>query len=156
MNNLNTLYTSQAAAIGRPYGLIRNAITSQDIPGQNPAAKNSASAARRTGKLLALPFVIVTGILYLFCKFLVVVSGAVLGILSGIVLLAALALFFAAGFWPGMSWLVGYFKEKHIYPSIRILPCRPEEINGISACLRNVRKSPQARWRLTVILSIWI
>lgn len=62
---------------------------------------------RLIGKLLALPFVIVTGILYLFCKFLVVVSGAVLGILSGIVLLAALALFFAAGFWPGMSWLVG-------------------------------------------------
>ena len=42
---------------------------------------------------------------------------------------------------PGMP--EGYFKEKHIYPSIRILPCRPEEINGISACLRNVRKSPQ-------------
>ena len=61
---------------------------------------------RLIGKLLALPFVIVTGILYLFCKFLVVISGAVLGILSGIVFLAALALFFAAGFWPGMSWLV--------------------------------------------------
>lgn len=51
---------------------------------------------RLIGKLLALPFVLVTGILYLVCKFLVVVSGAVLGILSGIVFLAALALFFAA------------------------------------------------------------
>ncbi|XBX08494.1 CD1845 family protein [Enterocloster clostridioformis] len=61
---------------------------------------------RLIGKPLALPFVIVTGILYLFCKFLVVVSGAVLGILSGIVFWAALALFFVAGFWPGMSWLV--------------------------------------------------
>ena len=61
---------------------------------------------RLIGKLLALPFVLVTGILYLVCKFLVVVSGAVLGILSGIVFLAALALFFAAGFWPGLSWLV--------------------------------------------------
>ncbi len=57
-------------------------------------------------KLLALPFVVVTGILYLVCKFLVVVSGTVLGVLSGIVFLAALALFFAAGFWPGLSWLV--------------------------------------------------
>ncbi len=47
---------------------------------------------RLIGKLLALPFVVVTGILYLLCKFLVVVSGAVL--------------FFAAGFWPGLSWLV--------------------------------------------------
>ena len=35
---------------------------------------------RLIGKLLALPFVLVTGILYLVCKFLVVVSGAVLGI----------------------------------------------------------------------------
>ena len=45
---------------------------------------------RLIGKLLALPFVVVTGILYLVCKFLVVLSGAVLGILSGIVFLAAL------------------------------------------------------------------
>lgn len=62
---------------------------------------------RLIGKLLALPFVLVMGILYFVCKFLVVVSGAVLGIVSGIVFLAALVLFFAAGFWPGLSWLVG-------------------------------------------------
>lgn len=61
---------------------------------------------RLIGKLFALPFVLVTGLLYLVCKFLVVASGAVLGILSGIVFLAALALFFAAGFWPGLAWLV--------------------------------------------------
>ena len=42
---------------------------------------------RLIGKLLALPFVLVTGILYLVCKFLVVVSGAVLGILSGLSLI---------------------------------------------------------------------
>lgn len=36
-------------------------------------------------KIVALPFVLVTGILYLVCKFLVITSGAVLGILSGIV-----------------------------------------------------------------------
>ena len=59
---------------------------------------------RLIGKLLALPFVLVMGILYLVCKFLVVISGAVLGILSGIVFLAALVLFFIAGFWPGLSW----------------------------------------------------
>ena len=57
-------------------------------------------------KLLAFPFVLVTGLLYLVCKFLVIASGAVLGILSGIVFLASLVLFFAAGFWPGLSWLV--------------------------------------------------
>ena len=37
----------------------------------------------------------------------------------------------------------GYFIEKHSYPSIKILPCRPAESNGGSSCLRNVRKSPQ-------------
>lgn len=57
-------------------------------------------------KLLALPFVLVTGLLYLACKFLAVVSGAVLGIVSGIIFLAALVLFFIAGFWPGLAWLL--------------------------------------------------
>ena len=62
-------------------------------------------------KILALPFVLVTGILYLVCKFLVITSGAVLGILSGIVFLASLVLFFAAGLWAGLpmaaAWLTG-------------------------------------------------
>lgn len=37
----------------------------------------------------------------------------------------------------------GCFKEKHICPSIKILPCRFPESNGVFSCLRNVRKSPQ-------------
>lgn len=57
-------------------------------------------------KLLAFPFVLVTGLLYLVCKFLVIASGAVLGILSGIVFLASLVLFFTAGVWVGLAWLV--------------------------------------------------
>lgn len=57
-------------------------------------------------KLLAFPFVLVTGLLYLVCKFLVITSGAVLGILSGIVFLASLVLFFTAGMWAGLAWLV--------------------------------------------------
>lgn len=57
-------------------------------------------------KLFAFPFVLITGLIYLFCKFLVLASGAVLGILSGIIFLAALVLFFVAGFWPGLSWLI--------------------------------------------------
>ena len=69
-------------------------------------SKQEAERMSLIGKLLALPLVLVTGILYLMCKFLVVISGAVLGILSGIVFLAALVLFFIAGFWPGLSWLV--------------------------------------------------
>lgn len=57
-------------------------------------------------KLLAFPFVLVTGLLYLVCKFLVIASGAVLGILSGIVFLASLVLFFTAEVWAGLAWLV--------------------------------------------------
>ena len=57
-------------------------------------------------KLLAFPFVLVTGLLYLVCKFLVIASGAVMGILSGIVFLASLVLFFTAGVWAGLAWLV--------------------------------------------------
>lgn len=57
-------------------------------------------------KLLAFPFVLVTELLYLVCKFLVIASGAVLGILSGIVFLASLVLFFTAGVWAGLAWLV--------------------------------------------------
>lgn len=57
-------------------------------------------------KIVALPFVLVTGILYLVCKFMVIASGAVLGILSGIVFLASLVLFFTAGLWAGLSWLI--------------------------------------------------
>ena len=41
-------------------------------------------------KLLAFPFVLVTGLLYLVCKFLV----------------ASLVLFFTAGMWAGLAWLV--------------------------------------------------
>lgn len=57
-------------------------------------------------KLLAFPFILVTGLLYLVCKFLLIASGAVLGILSGIVFLASLVLFFTAGMWAGLAWLV--------------------------------------------------
>ena len=39
---------------------------------------------RLIGKLLALPFMLVTGILYLVCKFLVVLSGAVFGSIGAV------------------------------------------------------------------------
>ena len=57
-------------------------------------------------KLLSLPLLVVTGILYVFCKFLVLASGAVLGALSGIVFLIAIGIFFAAGLWGGLAWLL--------------------------------------------------
>lgn len=57
-------------------------------------------------KILSLPLLLVTGILYVFCKFLVLASGTVLGILSGIVFLIAIGIFFAAGLWGGLAWLL--------------------------------------------------
>lgn len=57
-------------------------------------------------KVFTIPFVVMTGILYLFCEFFLIASGTVLGILSGVVFMAALTLFFVAGFWPGLSWLI--------------------------------------------------
>lgn len=57
-------------------------------------------------KMLVAPFVLITGILYLFCQFVLIASGTVLGILSGVIFMAALTLFFVAGFWPGLSWLI--------------------------------------------------
>ena len=44
-------------------------------------------------KIISLPLLVVTEILYAFCKFLVLASGAVLGILSGIVFLIAIGIF---------------------------------------------------------------
>ena len=57
-------------------------------------------------KILFLPLLLVTGILYVFCKFLVLASGSVLGILSGSVFLIAIGTFFAAGLWGGLAWLL--------------------------------------------------
>lgn len=61
------------------------------------------------GKILSLPLILVTGILYGFCKFVVIASGAVLGILSGIVFLAALGIWISAGLLPGLAWLAMAF-----------------------------------------------
>lgn len=56
-------------------------------------------------KIFALPFMLVLGILYVFCKFLVIAGGALLGVLSGVVFLAALGILFTSGVWGGMAWL---------------------------------------------------
>lgn len=57
------------------------------------------------GKILSLPLILATGILYGIFKFFVIASGAVLGIISGIVFLAALGIWIAAGLLPGLAWM---------------------------------------------------
>lgn len=56
-------------------------------------------------KLLFLPLILVTWIVYALCRLFVLASGAVLGILTGLVFMASIVLFFRAGIWAGLSWL---------------------------------------------------
>lgn len=87
-------------------------------------------------KLFAFPFMLITGLIYLFCKFLVLASGAVLGILSGIVFLASLALFFVAGFWPGLSWLlIAFLISPYGLPMLAVWLVGM--IGGVNAALRD-------------------
>lgn len=57
-------------------------------------------------KIIALPFMLVLGILYAFCKFFVIASGAVLGVLSGLVFLLAVGILFTSGLWGGLAWML--------------------------------------------------
>lgn len=52
-------------------------------------------------KVLLLPVILVTWILYGVCRLIVLASGVLLGILSGIALIAAGVLFFRVGILPG-------------------------------------------------------
>ena len=56
-------------------------------------------------KLLSLPLILVTWIVYAICKLFVLASGAVLGILACLVFVASIVLFFKAGVIAGLSWL---------------------------------------------------
>ena len=60
-------------------------------------------------KILSLPFILITWILYGVCKLIVLASGMILGILSGIALVAAVVLFFKAGVIPGVALLMVAF-----------------------------------------------
>ncbi len=53
-------------------------------------------------KIFVLPFILITGIVYWMCKILLIMSGAVLGILSGIVFFAAIGIMFSSGWLPGL------------------------------------------------------
>lgn len=56
-------------------------------------------------KLLSLPLILVTWIVYAICRLFVIASGAVLGVLAGLVFMASIVLFFKAGVIAGLSWL---------------------------------------------------
>lgn len=52
-------------------------------------------------KVLLLPVILITWILYGVCRLIVLASGMILGILSGMALIAAGVLFFKVGILPG-------------------------------------------------------
>ena len=54
-------------------------------------------------KLLSLPLILVTWIVYAICRLFVIASGAVLGILAGLVFMASIVLFFKAGVIAGLA-----------------------------------------------------
>ena len=56
-------------------------------------------------KLLSLPLILITWIVYALCRLFVLASGAVLGILACLVFVASIVLFFKAGVIAGLSWL---------------------------------------------------
>lgn len=95
-------------------------------------------------KLLAFPFVLVTGLLYLVCKFLVIASGAVLGILSGIVFLASLVLFFTAGVWAGLCMAGDRVSDK---------PLRSANGGGLAG--RDDRRRKPRTQRFCIWINLW-
>ena len=60
-------------------------------------------------KILLLPFILITWILYGVCKLIVLASGMILGIVSGLTLVAAVVLFFKTGVIPGVALLMVAF-----------------------------------------------
>lgn len=56
-------------------------------------------------KFLSVPAILITWILYGVCRLIVLLSGTILGILSGISFLAAVVLFFRVGIIPGIAVL---------------------------------------------------
>lgn len=86
-------------------------------------------------KLLSLPFILITWVLYGACRLLVLVSGVILGIVSGITLVAAVVLFFKAGVLPGVIFLaIAFLISPYGLP--RLAAWLTGKIGGINYALR--------------------
>jgi hypothetical protein len=60
-------------------------------------------------KILSLPFILITWVLYGVCRLIVLISGMILGILAGLALIAAIALLVKVGFMAGAAALTVAF-----------------------------------------------
>jgi len=87
-------------------------------------------------KILLLPFILITWILYGVCKLIVLTSGMILGIVFGIALVAAVVLFFKAGVIPGAIVLVIAFLISP-YGIPKLAAWLTGKLGGLSYALRD-------------------
>jgi len=87
-------------------------------------------------KILSLPFILITWILYGVCKLIVLASGMILGILSGLTLVAAVVLFFKTGVIPGVALLVIAFLISP-YGIPKLAAWLTGKLGGLSYALRD-------------------
>ena len=87
-------------------------------------------------KLLSLPFILITWVLYGVFRLLVLASGMILGFVSGITLVAAVVLFFKAGVLPGVAFLAIAFLISP-YGLLRLAAWLTGKIGGINYALRD-------------------
>ena len=87
-------------------------------------------------KILLLPFILITWILYGVCKLIVLASGMILGILSGLTLIAAVVLFFKTGVIPGVALLMVAFLISP-YGIPKLAAWLTGKLGGLSYALRD-------------------
>ena len=87
-------------------------------------------------KILLLPFILITWILYGVCKLIVLASGMILGIVSGLTLVAAVVLFFKTGVIPGVALLVIAFLISP-YGIPKLAAWLTGKLGGLSYALRD-------------------
>ena len=87
-------------------------------------------------KILSLPFILITWILYGVCNLIVLASGMILGIVSGLTLVAAVVLFFKAGVIPSVAVLVIAFLISP-YGIPKLAAWLTGKLGGLSYALRD-------------------
>ena len=86
-------------------------------------------------KILSLPIILITWVLYGLCQLLILASGVILGILSVMALIAAAVLFFKAGAISGAALLIFAFLISP-YGIPRLAAWLTGKLGGINYALR--------------------
>lgn len=86
-------------------------------------------------KILSLPIILITWVLYGLCRLLVLASGVILGILSVMALIAAAVLFFKTGAISGAALLIIAFLISP-YGIPRLATWLTGKLGGINYALR--------------------